>query len=121
MTNQVQSAQTINTVVEQTSAVMEMQHWINKHLMSGGTFGQEILKFLSTGTDVAIDVISSDPPFRTVQTKTPSLGFLSGGGESLPKREAFLLSYVPQLQQQHRLGDYPKPSVPPTFDTLGSA
>ncbi|KAL6029890.1 hypothetical protein STEG23_036786 [Scotinomys teguina] len=32
MTNQIQSAQTINTVVEQTSAVMETQHRINKHL-----------------------------------------------------------------------------------------
>ncbi|KAL6034817.1 hypothetical protein STEG23_015260, partial [Scotinomys teguina] len=34
MTNQIQTAQTINTVVEQTSAVMETQHRINKHLMS---------------------------------------------------------------------------------------
>ncbi|KAL6031395.1 hypothetical protein STEG23_007036 [Scotinomys teguina] len=37
MTNQIQTAQTINTVVEQTSAVMETQHRINKHLISDET------------------------------------------------------------------------------------
>ncbi|KAL6031553.1 hypothetical protein STEG23_003186 [Scotinomys teguina] len=36
MTNQIQTAQIVNTVVEQTSAVMETQHRINKHLISDG-------------------------------------------------------------------------------------
>ncbi|KAL6084276.1 hypothetical protein STEG23_026818 [Scotinomys teguina] len=48
MTNQIQTAQTINTVVEQTSAVMETQHQINKHLISGIVAANQRMDFIQT-------------------------------------------------------------------------
>ncbi|KAL6082780.1 hypothetical protein STEG23_031222 [Scotinomys teguina] len=48
MTNQIQTAQTINTVVEQTSAVMEMQHRINKHLMSSIVAANQRMDLIQT-------------------------------------------------------------------------
>ncbi|KAL6084267.1 hypothetical protein STEG23_000770 [Scotinomys teguina] len=48
MTNQIQTAQTINTVVEQTSAVMETQHRINKHLISGIVAANQRMDLIQT-------------------------------------------------------------------------
>ncbi|KAL6084348.1 hypothetical protein STEG23_004564 [Scotinomys teguina] len=57
MTNQIQSAQTINTVVEQTSAVMEMQHRINKHLMSGIVAAKQRMDLIQTQVEELFGLI----------------------------------------------------------------
>ncbi|KAL6087500.1 hypothetical protein STEG23_032791 [Scotinomys teguina] len=57
MTNQIQSAQTINTVVEQTSAVMETQHRINKHLMSGIVAANQRMDLIQTQVEELFGLI----------------------------------------------------------------
>ncbi|KAL6084113.1 hypothetical protein STEG23_029686 [Scotinomys teguina] len=65
MTNQIQTAQTINTVVEQTSAVMETQHRINKHLISSIVAANQRMDLLQTqveelfGLDEFQDLLTS--------------------------------------------------------------
>ncbi|KAL6087220.1 hypothetical protein STEG23_026135 [Scotinomys teguina] len=57
MTNQIQTAQTINTVVEQTSAVMETQHRINKHLMSSVVAANQRMDLIQTQVEELFGLI----------------------------------------------------------------
>ncbi|KAL6039929.1 hypothetical protein STEG23_004346 [Scotinomys teguina] len=82
MTNQVQSAQTINTVVEQTSAVMETQHRINKHLMSGIVAANQRMDLIQTQVEELFGMIQTGCIAKLKHMCVTPLRFKKAGNES---------------------------------------
>ncbi|KAL6085525.1 hypothetical protein STEG23_011045, partial [Scotinomys teguina] len=82
MTNQVQSAQTINTVLEQTSAVMETQHRINKHLMTGIAAANQRMDLIQTQVEELFGMIQTGCIAKLKHMCVTSLRFEEAGNES---------------------------------------
>ncbi|KAL6083622.1 hypothetical protein STEG23_027613 [Scotinomys teguina] len=82
MTNQIQSAQTINTVVEQTSAVMETQHRINKHLMSGIVAANQRMDLIQTQVEEFFGLIQIGCIAKLKHMCVTPLRFDEAGNES---------------------------------------
>ncbi|KAL6054647.1 hypothetical protein STEG23_035338 [Scotinomys teguina] len=82
MTNQIQSAQTINTVVEQTSAVMEMQHRINKHLMSSIVAANQRMDLIQTQVEELFGLIQIGCIAKLKHMCVTPLRFEEAGNES---------------------------------------
>ncbi|KAL6045538.1 hypothetical protein STEG23_026294 [Scotinomys teguina] len=82
ITNQVQSAQTINTVVEQTSTVMETQHQINKHLMFGIVAANQRMDLIQTQVEELFGLIQIRCIAKLKHMCVTPLRFDEAGNES---------------------------------------
>ncbi|KAL6034601.1 hypothetical protein STEG23_038244 [Scotinomys teguina] len=82
MTNQIQTAQTINIVVEQTSAIMEMQHWINKHLISGIVAGNQRMDLIQTQVEELFGLVQIGCIGKLKHKCVTALRFDEAGNES---------------------------------------
>ncbi|KAL6029841.1 hypothetical protein STEG23_037649 [Scotinomys teguina] len=82
MTNQIQTAQTINTVVEQTSAVMETQHRINKHLISSIVAANQRIDLIQTQVEELFGLVQIRCIAKLKHMCVTPLRFDEAGNES---------------------------------------
>ncbi|KAL6085811.1 hypothetical protein STEG23_036493 [Scotinomys teguina] len=82
MTNQIQTAQTINTVVEQTSAVMETQHRINKHLISDIVAANQRMDLIQTQIEELFGLVQIGCIAKLKHMCVTPLRFDEAGNES---------------------------------------
>ncbi|KAL6089283.1 hypothetical protein STEG23_037010 [Scotinomys teguina] len=82
MTNQIQTAQTINTVVEQISAVMETQHQINKHLISGIVAANQRMDLIQTQIEELFGLVQIGCIAKLKHMCVTPLRFDEAGNES---------------------------------------
>ncbi|KAL6031146.1 hypothetical protein STEG23_035034 [Scotinomys teguina] len=82
MTNQIQTAQTINIIVEQTSAVMETQHRINEHLLSSIVATNQRTDLIQTQIEELFGLVQIGCIAKLKHMCVTSLRFDEAGNES---------------------------------------
>ena len=82
MANQVQMAQTINKVVEQTSRVLETQNVVNKHLLSGIVAANQRIDLVQVQVEELYSLIQVGCISQMKHMCIPPLRFIDAGNKS---------------------------------------